>query len=69
MNVKSTWIPPWHRMDHVLWLLGLFSKKHLLEVGVTWNHETMTLRTLTTINLFYFILSCARTRMNRHSLK
>jgi hypothetical protein len=25
-NVKSTWVPTWHRMDHVSWLLGLFSK-------------------------------------------
>jgi hypothetical protein len=25
MDVKSTWIPTWHRMDHVSWLLGLFS--------------------------------------------
>ena len=25
MDVKSTWIPTWHRMDHVSWSLGLFS--------------------------------------------
>ena len=25
--VKSTWIPTWHRMDHVSWSLGLFFKK------------------------------------------
>jgi hypothetical protein len=25
-NVKYTWIPTWHRMDHVSWSLGLFSK-------------------------------------------
>ena len=25
MNVKSTWIHPWHQMDHVLWSLGPFS--------------------------------------------
>ena len=25
MNVKSTWIPIWHRIDHVSWSLGLFS--------------------------------------------
>ena len=24
MDVKSTWIPTWHPMDHVLWSLGLF---------------------------------------------
>jgi hypothetical protein len=26
MDVKSTWIPTWHGMDHVSWSLGLFSK-------------------------------------------
>ena len=26
MDVKSTWIPQWHRMDHLSWSLGLFSK-------------------------------------------
>ena len=26
MDVKSTWILTWHRMDHVYWSLGLFSK-------------------------------------------
>ena len=26
MDVKSTWIPTWHQMDHVSWSLGLFSK-------------------------------------------
>ena len=24
MDVKSTWIPTWHSMDHVSWSLGLF---------------------------------------------
>jgi hypothetical protein len=33
------------------------SKNHLLEVGLTQNHgETMALRTLVTIGLFYFII-------------
>jgi hypothetical protein len=31
-------------------------KNHLLEVGLTRNHETMELRTLTTVGLFYFIM-------------
>ena len=31
-------------------------KKHLLEVGLTQNQETMVLRMLTTVNLFYFIM-------------
>ena len=26
MDVKSTWIPAWHQMDHVAWSLGLCSK-------------------------------------------
>ena len=26
INIKSTWIPTWHRMDHVSWSLGLFFK-------------------------------------------
>ena len=30
-------------MDHVSWSLGLIFKNHLLEVGLTQNHETMTL--------------------------
>ena len=30
-------------------------KNHLLEVGLTQNRETMALRTLTTVVLFYFI--------------
>ena len=29
MDVKSTWIPTWHQMDHVSWPLGLFSKPPL----------------------------------------
>ena len=31
-------------------------KNHLLEVGPTQNWETMALRMLTTIDLFYFII-------------
>ena len=26
MDVKSTWLPTWHQMDHVSWSVGLFSK-------------------------------------------
>ena len=32
------------------------SKNHLLEVGLTQNWETMALRMLTTVDLFYFII-------------
>ena len=31
-------------------------KNHLLEVGLTQNWETTALRTLTTVDLFYFIM-------------
>jgi hypothetical protein len=31
-------------------------KTHLLEVGLTQNHETMVFQTLTTVGLFYFIM-------------
>jgi hypothetical protein len=31
-------------------------KNHLLEVGLTQNQEAMALRTLTIIDLFYFIM-------------
>ena len=51
---ESTYIPTWHRLDHVSWSLGPFSKTTSWEVGLTQNRETMTLRTLTTIDLFYF---------------
>ena len=29
MDVKSTWIPTWHQVDHVSWSLG-----HLSKVGL-----------------------------------
>ena len=31
-------------------------KNHFLEVSLTQNHETMALRTLTTVDLFYCIM-------------
>ena len=43
-------------MDHVSWSLGLFFKNHLFEVGLTQNHDIMALRTLTTVDLLYFIM-------------
>ena len=36
-------------------------KNHLLEVGLTQNRKTMALRTLITIDLFYFIMCKTRT--------
>ena len=56
MDVKSTRIPTWHRMDHGSWSLGLFSKTTSWEVGPTQNRETIALQMLTTIDLFYFIM-------------
>ena len=52
--LNSISIPTWHQSNHVSWSLGLFKKKHLLEVGLTQNRENMALRMLTTINLSYF---------------
>jgi hypothetical protein len=43
-------------------------KNHLLEVGLTQHRGTMALRTLTTVDLFYFIM-CEGTHVNRNSLK
>jgi hypothetical protein len=37
----------------VTWIIF---KKQLLEVGLTQNRETMALRTLITVGLFYFIM-------------
>ena len=56
MDVMSTWIPTWHRMDHVSWSPGLFFKNHVLEVDPTQNRETMALRMLTTVDLVCFIM-------------
>jgi len=67
MDVKSTWIPTWHRMDHASWSLGLFLKttswRHAqYKIGRSWHSEHSW-------PLIYSILTCVRTRMNRHSLK
>ena len=54
MDVKSTWIPTWHQMDHVRGHLDCF-KNHFLEVGLTQNRATTALRMLTIVDLFSFI--------------
>ena len=41
-------------LGHVSWLRELFSKHHFLEVSLTQNRQIMALRTLTTVDLFYF---------------
>jgi hypothetical protein len=56
MDVKSTWIPTWHRMDHVFMVTWTTFKNYVLEVGLTQNWQTTALRTLTTANLSYFIM-------------
>jgi hypothetical protein len=43
-------------MDHVSWSLGLLSKTTSWEVGPTHNWESMTLRVLTFVDLYYFIM-------------
>ena len=48
----------------VTWIIF---KNHLLDVGLIQNHETMTLRILTVVDLFCFIMH--EDRMNRNSLK
>ena len=53
MDVKSTRIPTWHRMDHVSRSLGLLFKNCFLEVGLAQNQETMALQTLTTVVWIY----------------
>ena len=60
MDVKSTWIPTWHQMDHVSCPLGLFSKPPLggrpnTKLG---DHDTSSI---------YSILSRMRIRMNKNS--
>ena len=58
MDVKSTWIPTWHRMDHVSCFMVKWTifKNHILEVGLTQNHDTMTLWNLTIVKLSHFIM-------------
>ena len=66
MDIKSTWIPTWHQLDHVLWSLGLFFKHHLLEVGLTQSREITALRTFTTVDLFYVIICEEPTWIKTH---
>ena len=40
-------------MFHGTWIIF---KNYLLEVGLTQNQEAMALRTLTNVDLFYFIM-------------
>ena len=61
MDVKSTWIPTWHQMDHVFMVSWTILKNHLLEVvGLTQNHhETMALwTTFITQNTLNHVVLC-----------
>jgi hypothetical protein len=49
MDVKSTWIPTWHPMNHVSWSLGLFQKPPL-GGRPNANRGDMALRMLTTVD-------------------
>ena len=65
--MNARWLPTWHRMDHVTWLLGLFSNATFWRLseqktGRPWHSERLQ-------PLVYFNLSCVKTRMNRNSLK
>ena len=66
MDVKSTWIPTWHQMDHVSWSFGLYSKPPLGGMPNTkpGDHGTLNAHK----PLVYSNLSCVRTRMNRNTL-
>ena len=56
LDVKSTWIPTWHRMEHVSWSLGIFPNSISWRVGLTQNRETNALQKLKSIDFFYFII-------------
>ena len=55
MDVKPTWLPTWHHIDHNSWSLGLFLKPRL-GGSLTQNRETMALQTFTTVDLFNSIM-------------
>jgi hypothetical protein len=63
MDVKSTWIPTWHQMEHVSWSLGLFSNT------TTWREAQHKTRgpwhSEHSQQLINSIVSCVRTHMNR----
>ena len=65
MDVKSAWVPTGQKWIMFHGHLDNLKKNHLLKVGLTQNHETMALRTLTTVDLFYLLW--LTTRMNRNS--
>ena len=54
MDVQSAWILTYHRNGSCFMVTWDCFRNYLLEVGLTQNQETTVLRTLTTIDLFYF---------------
>ena len=59
--VNARWMWSLHGFLHgIEWIMFMIIwtifKNHLLEVGLTQDWETMTLQTLTTVALFYFIM-------------
>ena len=56
MDVESTWIPTWHRMGRVSMGTWTIFKNRLLKVHLIQNQEIMTLRMITTVDLFHFIM-------------
>jgi hypothetical protein len=54
-DVKPTWIPTWHRMDHVPWSLVLFSKKPSLEGRFNTKPGDHGIPNTHTVDLLYFI--------------
>jgi hypothetical protein len=70
--VNARWMERLHGFLHgIEWIMFHghldYFHKTTFEVGLTQNRETMALRTLTTVEMFYFIMQ--RTRMNRNPLK
>ena len=58
MDVKSTWMDSYMASNGSCFMVTwTIFKNHLLEVGLTQNRETMALWMLTTVGLFYFIIS------------
>jgi hypothetical protein len=55
--LKSTWIDSYMALNgSCLKITWIVFKKHLLEVDLTQNWETMELQMLTTVDLLYFIM-------------
>ena len=56
MDVTSTWDSYMTLNGSSFMVTRTIFINHLLEVGVIWNHKTISLQTLTTIDLLYFIM-------------